>query len=176
EIGHFEACTSVSKFLFNGPGGAGDPIYNKCHGPYEAASDAGTPETGDAACFTKGDTHGTLNSDPNEVAGCLDNIFQNGDLNFDGSLYWPEWPTGTAATSKLPGSFRQSVPSSNGQGYASYFFQTDVALSESTCTSSTLSGCAVPPPNGPGKFYPYWSVASTNNVCTIEFGNVTAGV
>ena len=176
EIGHFEACTSVKNKVFNGAGGVGDPIYNTCKGPYEAASDTGTPETGDAACFTNGDTHGTLNSAPNEVAGCLDNVFQNGDLNFDGSGYWPEWPTGTAATSKLPGSFRQSVPSSNGQGYSSDFFQTDVALSESTCTASTLSGCAVPPVNGPGNFYPYWSVASTNSVCTIEFGNVTSGV
>ena len=176
EIGHFEACTSVKNKVFNGAGGVGDPIYNTCKGPYEAASDTGTPETGDAACFTNGDTHGTLNSAPNEVAGCLDDVFQNGDLNFDGSGYWPEWPTGTAATSKLPGSFRQSVPSSNGQGYSSDFFQTDVALSESTCTASTLSGCAVPPVNGPGNFYPYWSVASTNSVCTIEFGNVTSGV
>jgi len=85
EIGHFEACTSVSNFFFDGPGGAGDPIYGTCNGPYESATDSGSPETSDAACFTNGDTHGTLNSDPNEVAGCLDNVFQNGDLDFDGS-------------------------------------------------------------------------------------------
>jgi hypothetical protein len=176
EIGHFEACTSVSNFVFAGAGGPGDPVYNKCHGPYEAASDTGTPETGDAACYYKGDTHGTLNSAPNEVAACLADVFQNGDLDFDGSPYYPEWPTGTAATSILPGSFQQSVPSSSGNGYASFFFQTDVALSESLCTPSTPSGCAVPPTNAPGKFYPYWSEASTHSVCTIEFGNVTAGV
>ncbi len=175
EIGHFVPCTSVSNFVGTGAGGPGDPVYNRCHGPYEAAADAGGPETGDAPCFYNGDTHGTLNSPPNEVAGCLYGIFSN-DVDFDGSPYWPEWPTGTAATSTFPGSFQQSVPSSNGAGYASYFFQTDVALSEPTCTSSTPTGCAVPPPNGPGKFYPYWSVATASSVCTIEFGNVTAGV
>jgi hypothetical protein len=48
----------------------------------------------------------------------------------------------------------------------------------------------VPPPNAPGKFYPFWSVVSGdggsgdsgsssrtsgNNGCVIEFGNVTDG-
>jgi hypothetical protein len=175
EIGHFEACTSVSNFVGTGAGGPGDPVYNKCHGPYEAAADSSAGETGDAPCFFKGDTHGTLNSPPNEVAGCLLGAFSN-DVDFDGSPYWPEWPTGTAATATLPGSFRQSVPSSRGAGYASYFFQTDVALSEPTCAPSTPTGCAVPPPNAPGSFYPYFSKQSTQSVCTIEFGNVTAGV
>jgi hypothetical protein len=54
--------------------------------------------------------------------------------------------------------------------------QTDVALSESTCPGSTDSpGCAVPPPNGPGKFYPFWSRVGSSTSCSIEFGNISSG-
>ena len=37
-------------------------------------------------------------------------------------------------------------------------------------------GCAIPPPQAPGKFFPYFSRADHNGTCTIEFGNVSAGV
>jgi hypothetical protein len=194
EIGHFEACTTVTNPIFNGAGGASDPVYSRCTGPYEAAGQpdrsSTNPEISDASCFPAGDTHGTMNSAPNLVTGCTDNVFQNGDLDFDGSAYWADWPTGTSPTAKLPSTFRQSPPITNGQQYAAFNFQTDAALSESTCTGSTLSGCAIPPPNAPGKFYPFWSVVSSDNEsgdnasasresgnsgCVIEFGNVTSG-
>ena len=194
EIGHFEACTTVTNRVFNGAGGATDPVYGTCTGPYEAAgqpdSASTNPESSDAACFPKGDTHGTLNSDPNIVAGCLANVFQNGDLDFDGSAYWADWPTGTSPTHNLPATFRQLPPLTKGQQYSTFNFQTDLALSESTCSGANPSGCAVPPPNAPGKFYPFWSVVSGdsgsgdsasssrvsgNNGCVIEFGNVTDG-
>jgi hypothetical protein len=108
------------------------------------------------------------------VAGCLAAFFQNGDLDFDGSGYWPEWPTGTTPNT-YPSTFVQALPSSGGSAYSQWLFQTDVALSESTCTASTLSGCTVPPA-GPGNFYPYWSLATTHGACTLEFGNVSVGV
>lgn len=173
EVGHWEPCTKVDHILGFGPGGEGDPIYGTCIGPYESSADSG-PEASDAACYPLGDTHGTLNSDPNEVAGCLDDIFQNGDLDFDGTSYWPDWPIGTKPTDRFPGSFVQSPPTTEGQGYSKAFFQTDVALSESTCTSDNMSGCTVPP-SGPGNFYPYWSEATDNGKCTILFGNVSSG-
>ena len=180
EIGHFEPCTSVTNPLFDGVGGAGDPIYGTCNGPYEASGvgenfDPTNPETSDAPCYPNGDTHGTLNSDPNEVAGCLAFFFQNGDLDFDGSDYYRgEWPTSSAATAINPGSFVQTAPTTGGHSYAQSFFQTDGALSESTCTPDTLSGCTVPP-SGPGGFYPYWSETTIKGKCTIEFGNVASG-
>ncbi len=174
EIGHFEPCTQVSDVVFNGAGGPADPVYNKCTGPYEASSDTGTPEQGDAACFPLGDTHGTLASAPNVVSGCIDNVFQNGDLDFDGSPYWAQWPTGPRPTGTFPASFVQSTPFTAGHRYSSFMFQTDVALSESTCTAKTQTGCAVPPPNSPGNFYPYWSLANlVGGGCAIEFGNVS---
>ncbi|HZU40570.1 MAG TPA: hypothetical protein VE992_05945, partial [Solirubrobacteraceae bacterium] len=60
-----------------------------------------------------------------------------------------------------------------GRQYNEYFMQTDAALSESTC-AGTGPGCAVPPPNAPGGFYPYWSrTGSSQSNCTILFGNVS---
>ena len=106
------------------------------------------------------------------MTGCLD-FLSGGDIDFDGTSYWPDWPTGTAPTATTPGSFVQSAPLSNGEKYAQSFFQTDVALSESTC-GADISGCTVPP-SGPGNFYPYWSTITSGNQCSILFGNVANG-
>ena len=96
------------------------------------------------------------------MTGCQDNIFQNGDLDFDGTPYWPEWPTGNIPT-MYPSTFVEKFPTRTAGRTRKFFFQTDVALSESTCLGNTLpgcggtpAGCTVPPP-GPGSFYPYWS-------------------
>lgn len=177
EIGHFEACSRVSDpFTIGLAPEITDVVWQNCHGAYEATAPpdgSNNPEVGDSPCYPKGDTHGALHSAPDTVTGCLQFFTQNGDLDFDGSSYWPEWPTGVDPTQKLPGSFVQALPTSGGGQYAQYFIQTDAALSESTCTDK--GGCAVPPPNAPGKFYPYWSRVSSGGVCKIEFGNVGSG-
>jgi hypothetical protein len=41
--------------------------------------------------------------------------------------------------------------------------------------AGTPAGCSVPPPNGPGKFYPYWSRVNVGGTCVLEFGNVSSG-
>jgi len=179
ETGHWEPCTTVtnpSTLTFSG--GLTDTFYNVCSGPYENAGPSGTGETGpepsDAYCYPAGDTHGALNTAPDTTTGCQDNFAQNGDLDFDGSPYWPEWPTGPKPTGKFPGSFVQNLPTSHGAQYSQFFLQTDVALSESTCQANTV-GCSVPPPNAPGQFYPFWTRVSDHGSCTIEFGNVSHG-
>lgn len=187
EIGHFTPCTSVTSAstLTLGPG-LTDTFYNTCNGPYEASAGGNSDgtrsvEPSDALCYPAGDTHGSLNSPPDLVAGCLDDFAQNGDLDFDGSSYWPEWPTGSQPTATLPGSFVQQLPTSGGKQYQQFFMQTDTALSESTCQANG-TGCAVPPPNAPGAFYPYWTRVTTPAAgahgtasCTLEFGNVSTG-
>jgi hypothetical protein len=176
ETGHFEGCTSLSDpATVTFSGGVTDTYWNRCHGPYETSSDVGTPEAGDAYCFPAGDTHGALNTAPDTVTGCLDDVSQNGDLDFDGSPYWADWPTGTAATEKFPGSFVQSLPTTQAAQYSQFFIQTDLALSESTCSGTSTEGCAVPPTNAPGAFYPYWSRVNSGGTCTLEFGNVSSG-
>jgi hypothetical protein len=177
ETGHWEPCTTVTQ-----PGEypvsptMNDTYYNVCNGVYEDQGVSESSEPSDAFCYPAGDTHGSLNSQPDEMTGCLDDLFQNGDLDFDGSPYWPEWPVGYQPTAKLPGSFVQTLPFSGNAGYSSYFTQTDVALSESSCSGTTTAGCTVPPP-GPGNFYPYWSRVAVQGPirCVIEFGNVSQG-
>jgi hypothetical protein len=186
EIGHWTPCTSLSDsstdFGLDSITG-GDPFFLTCNGPYEATADSASDNSegfgGDAFCYPQGDTHDALNqfgvvADPNTTTGCLD-FLSGGDIDFDGTSYWPDWPTGIAPTAKTPGSFVQSAPLSNGNTYEQSFFQTDVALSESECAESAdTSGCTVPP-DGPGHFYPYWSTITNGNECSILFGNVSSG-
>ena len=125
ETGHWEACTSLSDQiaanLFN-PNDT-SPMYNECNGPYENAGppDANTPEVGDALCYLAGATHpgydgvGT-STPPDRMTGCLDDLFQNGDLDFDGTPYWKEWPT-SLTPNIYPASFLESFPTTNGQQY-----------------------------------------------------------
>jgi hypothetical protein len=178
EIGHFTACSSVTgpQTLHLSPT-VTDTVWFDCHGAYEnaAPADGGTnPEASDVPCYPKGDTHGGL-APPNLVAGCIDAFVQNGDLDFDGNPYWPDWPNSTKPNN-FPSTFRQLQPSTNGgQGYPRMMIETDAAASESTCSPTTLSGCAVPPPTAPGRFYPYWTQANVNDQCVWEFGNMQNG-
>ena len=182
EIGHWTPCTSLSDLstdfgldFITG----GDPFFLTCNGPYEAAADNASDNSegfgGDAFCYPAGDTHTALypqGVDPNTTTGCLD-FLSGGDIDFDGTSYWPDWPTGTSPTATTPGSFVQSAPITNGQTYEQSFFQTDVALSESQC-GADINGCTVPP-QGPGNFYPYWSTITSGSTCSILFGNVASG-
>jgi hypothetical protein len=190
EIGHWTPCSSLANPATGGflNFTAGDPYFFTCVGQYENQSDNNTDEGfgGDAFCYPAGDTHAAIyptgthsylggDVPPNTMAGCL-NFFGN-DEDFDGTPYWPNWPTGTTPTLKNPGSFVQSAPTSQGQKYEQSFFQTDVALSEEECRANTTdtSDCTVPP-NGPGHFYPFWStMGKKGKNCSILFGNVTTG-
>jgi hypothetical protein len=177
EIGHFEPCNSLSQpFSVNQffPG-INDITWNKCHGVYENTAPGGdgngTAEPGDALCYPQGDTH-FGQAPPNIVTGCEDDIFQNGDLDFEGSGYWTEWPTSTVPNI-YPSTFLQSLPTSvGGNRYLQFQFQTDAALSESTCQFPDTTGCVVPPPNAPGQFYPHWTLTTA---CQFEFGNMSNG-
>jgi hypothetical protein len=187
ETGHWEPCTSVSDPITNPfDPNDGSTMYSECNGPYESAGppDANTVETSDAICWQAGDTHpgfdgaGT-STQPDTLTACQANYPQNGDLDFDGTPYWKEWPTGLTPNI-YPSSFLESFPTSGGQQYSQFFIQTDIALSEVTCGPSSyangtgsLSGCTVPP-QGPGGFYPYWSQSQIGG-CSLLFGNVSSG-
>jgi hypothetical protein len=181
ETGHWEPCTSLSDSLTPNPFDPADTggTYNECNGPYETAGGPEGAETGDGLCYYAGDTHPGFDgpgssTDPDVTTGCQDNYLQNGDLDFDGTPYYAEWPVGPSPTAKLPGSFVEQLPTSGGAPYQQLFMQTDIALSESTCSGTTTAGCSVPPA-GPGDFYPYWSRVTSPHGCTLEFGNVSSG-
>ncbi|HUY60690.1 MAG TPA: hypothetical protein VMW49_02335, partial [Candidatus Dormibacteraeota bacterium] len=183
EIGHFTPCSSLSGPV---PGTTG---YTSCQGAYETATSsdgANAPATtnpieaaqSDGFCYPKGDTHGGAFSGgesaaPNLVTGCL-NFFNGGDLDYDGTPYWADWPTGTHPTT-VPSTMQIQPPRTQSGdqtiGYSQVQFEADNGFSDYRCQVFTGVGCTVPPP-GPGGFYPFWTQTHS---CAWEFGNVAAG-
>ena len=100
--------------------------------------------------------------------------FQNGDLDFDGQSYLPDWPNGSR---NFPTTFQYIGPFTNGgHTYPLIQFETDVAGSENLCNITTGVGCTAPPIGA--KFYPFWSLSPLfggmgghSAVCVWNFGN-----
>jgi hypothetical protein len=178
ETGHFIPCSSFSGTPINLTGAFTDTSGRFCDGAYE---NAGPPDTGttsqeasDALCFPKGDTHGGV-APPNKVTGCEDNFTQNGDLDFDGTPYYADWPN-SLTPGPFPSPILQLQPTTGGHRYANLQFETDLPASEfTTCQPGSESGCTAPPPGAPGNFYPYWTQAMVGGQCVWEFGNMTNG-
>ncbi len=141
-------------------------------------------EFSDGACFRKGTRTVTINGVARKehmpVAGCLDNLFQNGDLDFDGTDYQANtWPDGTA---NHPTAFRYIGPFTRaGNLYRQIQFESNAPASEILCDTTTGAGCEVKPQGS--DFYPFWSLNNTQRVdgsprgaCVWNFGNVLPGV
>ncbi len=128
-------------------------------------------EYSDAFCMPEGNRQIDLNGQIEEVrwpiAGCQDNVFQNGDLDFDGSSYQADWPDGSPIH---PTPFLYIGPfDGHGRPYPQVQFETDVAASEQDCNVATGVGCTAPPLGA--AFYPFWTIGRTFGVCTWSFGN-----
>jgi hypothetical protein len=210
EIGHFESCNSVSNSLpvsidnggSEGPDATGqgpcDPTTFLCDNsttegvngpvacPTNDASTGALCEFSDAACFPKGNRpvtiNGTLVEEHYPIAGCLDNVFQNGDLDFDGTSYQANtWPDGTG---NHPTAFRYIGPfTTGGKPYPQIQFETDAPASESLCDTATGTDCVLKPLGS--DFYPFFSLNNTQRLsgvgaprgaCVWNFGNVLPGV
>ena len=175
EIGHWEPCTSVS-----GPGtftlgSFKDTFFKHCAGPYETAPDSGKSfEPNDSPCYPKGDTHGGTAA-PNVVTGCDVFFGAIGDLEYDGSPYWADWPH-AVSPGPFPSSFLQQQPTSGGHTYPQIQFMTDTSATEfnTGCDLATGSGCVLPP-KGPGNFFPFFTQAKVDGACVWEFGNMLNG-
>jgi hypothetical protein len=143
-------------------------------------------EFSDANCFPAGNRsvmmNGTAVQEHAPVAGCLDNFFQNGDLDFEGTSYTASaWPDGSR---NHPTSFEYIGPfTKGGATYPQVQFETDVPQSEAVCDVTTGTGCAVKPPGS--NFYPFWSLNNSQRIlgpftrpgtCVWNFGNVLPGV
>jgi hypothetical protein len=184
EIGHFEPCTSLA-----GPttipinSSYSDPTWSQCAGPYESTttSDASNAEGNDAPCFPAGDTHGPLNAAPDLVTGCT----TGADLDYDGTAYWRDWPN-SVFPGKYPSPMLISPPSTvRGAPYPQMQFLTDNPATNSECSPPSTANCQVPPPQAPGGFYPYWTLAGAGHDqaqpndqgqgCVWEFGQMTNG-
>ncbi len=176
EIGHFEACRSVTGAATFTMGHFSDTYYKRCHGPYEVGKDsAKSYEPNDSPCYRAGDTHGGTVA-PNLVTGCAVYFGAIGDLDYDGSPYWPDWPSSTAS-GRFPSPFLQRQPTTaGGHGYPRIQFVTDSSATQfnTGCNLNTGKGCVLPP-KGPGHFYPYWTQAKVGGACVWEFGNMRNG-
>ena len=135
-------------------------------------------EFADGYCFQKGTRTALVNGVPTtEVARaneCYNNRFQNGDLDFDGQSYQPDWPNGRP---NRPTSFQYAGPfTKGGHTYPQVQFESDIGGSSALCNVATGAGCTVAPISA--KFYPFWSLSPLFNAlgshftaCVWNFGN-----
>jgi hypothetical protein len=176
EIGHFEACTQVRGRATVTIGKFKDTYFTQCLGPYEKGKDSVNAfEPDDSPCYKAGDTHGGT-TPPNLVTGCDVFIDAIGDLDFDGSPYYPDWPSSTTAGT-FPTPFLQQQPTTvGGAGYPLIQFMTDSSATQfnTNCNLVSGSGCVLPP-KGPGHFYPFFTLAQVGGQCVWEFGNMSNG-
>ena len=226
EIGHFEACATVSNAdpvainYSNGDTFTDSTISQTCNGGFENAGAGEGPcvntagqvctngsSEGDVACDTASGPSNCENSDgfcfpagsrtvsltgsvsgtqtwTTAVAGCTQNRYQNGDLDYDGNDYVPDWPDRADTSNGQPTSFQYLGPfDANGNAYPTSQFETDVGLEEANCDATTGSGCTAPPAaagSNPTPFYPFWSLTNKSglkgvtlpsNACVWNFGN-----
>jgi hypothetical protein len=175
ELGHFEPCTSVTGSASLTEGTFTDTYFLNCHGPYEKGKEDPNLETDDSPCFKFGDTHGGTAA-PNLVTGC-DVFFDTvGDLDWDGTPYYPDWPD-SVIPDRFPSPFLQLQPTTvGGHRYPQIQFMTDTSASEinTNCDLNSGAGCVLPP-QGPGHFFPYFTQARIGGVCLWEFGNMRNG-
>ena len=79
---------------------------------------------------------------------------------------------------RFPSPLLISPPSTvRGAPYPQVQFLTDNPATNSDCSPSAIAACVVPPPQAPGAFYPYWTLASGSHAsgCAWEFGQMTNG-
>jgi hypothetical protein len=115
-----------------------------------------------------------------DAIGYLSNLviqqrFQNGDLDFEGNSYVPDWPDGSP---NHPTSANYIGPFTGGRTYPTVQFETDVGGSENLCDPATGVGCTAPPISA--QFYPFWTLGSArgrqslptpHGLCVWNFGN-----
>jgi hypothetical protein len=146
--------------------------------PTNNAATGALCEFSDGYCFPAGARAVQINGSPGTetaaVAGCFQDQFQNGDLDFDGNSYRADWPNGSR---NFPSSFRYVGPFTGGSLYPQIQFETDVGGSSALCNVVTGAGCATPPIGA--AFYPFWSLNNRQvvsgsghpAVCVWNFGN-----
>jgi hypothetical protein len=151
--------------------------------PTNNAATGALCEFADGYCLPKGTRTALVNGVPTtEVSRanqCLQNRFQNGDLDFEGLDYvHNSWPNGSP---NHPTSFQYLGPFQiNGRAYPTIQFETNVGGSSNLCDVATGTNCTVPPVGS--KFYPFWSLALFNGrignhsaTCLWNFGEDPAG-
>lgn len=157
------------------------------HGP--VACPTTNPQSGtlcefsDGACFKAGTHTQLVNGKPQQfswsVTGCLDNQFQNGDLDFDGTPYhasaWPHATKNTPTMLRVLGPFTAA-----GRPYPQVQFETDVGASSRLCNTRTGANCTAAPLGA--AFYPFYTLSHPSTglrgqgrACIWNFGTSIRG-
>lgn len=132
-------------------------------------------EFADGSCFQAGARTAIVNGVPTQESAraneCYNNRFQNGDLDFEGQSYQPDWPNGSK---NFPTTFQYAGPfTGSGQIYPTIQFETNTAGSEALCNTVTGADCTAPPISA--AFYPFWSLGTgslgSTAACVWNFGN-----
>ena len=134
-------------------------------------------EFSDGSCVPQGTRTALVNGVPTtesaRTSECYQTRFENGDLDFDGQSYLPDWPSGSP---NFPTTFQYAGPFTvGGHTYPSVQFESNVGGSSNLCDVTTGAGCTVPPIGA--KFYPFWSLSPLANLgghalgCVWNFGN-----
>ena len=146
--------------------------------PTNNAASGALCEFADGYCFPKGNRTATIDGAPvtesARAAECYNNRFQNGDLDYDGQSYRPDWPDGSP---NHPTTFQYLGPfTGSGNIYPQVQYETDAAGSENLCNLNTGADCTAPPIGA--AFYPFWSLSPLatgmgghNAGCAWNFGN-----
>jgi hypothetical protein len=154
--------------------------------PTENAGSGQLCEFSDGYCFPKGPRPVMLNGKSTTedwpIAGCNDDQYQNGDLDFNGIDYqansWPDGGTNHPTAIRYIGPFNAA-----GKPYPTIQFESDIAGSEFLCDVTTGSNCDVKPLGS--DFYPFYSlndsqtltgVATPSAACVWNFGKILPGV
>ena len=75
----------------------------------------------------------------------------------------------------FPSALTIQQPTTAGGRYPQIQFLTDNPASNIRCNPARPNTCRVPPVQAPGKFYPYWTLASVKGSCVWEFGQMPNG-
>ncbi len=176
EIGHFEPCTKVTGPQTTPLGSINDTYYTNCLGPYETESDSGSAlEPDDSPCYKFGDTHGGTAA-PNLVTGCDVFFDAIGDLDYDGTPYYPDWPD-SVTPNRFPSPFLQLQPTTAaGTGTRRSSSSPTPARPRSTPTATRpRAPGACSRPRARGTSIPYFTQARVGGSCVWEFGNMRNG-
>src|SRR5262249_54870786 len=145
--------------------------------PTNDAASGALCEFADGSCFQQGTRTVVINGVPTTASArsneCYQTRFQNGDLDFEGQPYLPDWPNGSP---NFPTSFAYAGPFTvGGHTYPQVQFESNVGGSSNLCDPGPGAGCTVPPISA--KFYPFWSLSPLatlgghNIGCVWNFGN-----
>ena len=106
-----------------------DTYWTNCQGRYDGQKRRIRTSSPTTARAIRSATRTGARTPPNLVTGCDVFFDAIGDLDYDGTSYYADWPTSTEP-GRFPGTTPQAQPTSQGRTYPQIQFETDLAATE----------------------------------------------